>query len=178
MPVSTIQNASLASGVPGRANLPTGSVLQVAQTVLTTTTSTTSGTFVDITGMSASITPTSSSSKILVLVDAKFSASSASAGSFIKLLRGSTDIYVGTSVGSSVAAGYGFMPNGAGNFFYGLAQMSSNFLDSPATTSSTTYKLQWYTYSGGTCYINQTGSDGVAYNPRTASSITLLEIAA
>jgi hypothetical protein len=163
----------MAVTINGSGQLP----VQVVQTVVTTPVSTSSTSFVDITGMTATITPTSASNKILVLVDGKFSASTASAGSFIKLVRNSTDIYVGTSVGSSVACSYGFMPNGANVFYYGQAQMCQQFLDSPATTSATTYKLQWYVYTGGTCYLNQSAYDGVAYNPRTASSITLMEVA-
>jgi hypothetical protein len=151
--------------------------VQIVQTVVTTPTSTSSTSFVDVAGMAATITPLSSSNKILVLVDGKFSASSASAGIFVKLQRNGSDIYVGTSVGSSVACSYGFMPNGANVFYYGQAQMCQQYLDSPATTSAVTYKLQWYAYTGGTGYLNQSGYDGTAYNPRTASSITLMEIA-
>ena len=66
MAISTIQNASLASGVPSAAKLPAGSVLQVVSAMQTTSFSTTSGTFTDI-GLSASITPTSATSKIFII---------------------------------------------------------------------------------------------------------------
>lgn len=163
----------MAVTIQGSGQLP----VQIVQTVVTTPVSTASTSFIDITGMTATITPKSASNKILVLVDGKFSASSASAGIFIKLQRNGSDIYVGTSVGSSVACSFGFMPNGANVFYYGQTPMTQQFLDSPATTSAVTYKLQWYAYSGGTGYLNQSGYDGTAYNPRTASSITLMEVA-
>ena len=60
-----------------------------------------------------------------------------------------------------------------------LQQVSLNFLDSPNTTSATTYKLQIINVGGRTNFVNRTGTDTDAQNfPRTASSITVLEVLA
>ncbi len=149
-----------------------GKILQVVQTVKTDTFSAASTTYTDITGLSASITPSSSSSRILVIVDAKLSNSGADS-SMLKLLRGSTDIYIGDAASSRTrtSTSSGFTSNEIYNtlVFY---------VDSPSTTSSTTYKTQIRS-SSGTAYLNRSSTD--SDNPlyaRTASSITLLEVAA
>jgi hypothetical protein len=153
---------------------PTGSVLQVVQTVKTDTFSTTSTTLVDITGLSVTITPTSASNKILVTVDLHIGYS-IYAG-IVYLLRGSTKIYAGDG-GLSRCGLYSNVYASPGNV---LIPVTTTFLDSPATTSATTYKLQTATYGGGTQYINRTG-DNINESTRdglTASSITVMEIKA
>ena len=158
-----------------KATLPTGSVLQVVSTTKTDAfTSSATGAFTDITGMSASITPTSSSSKILVLSSATCSGQSSVSGSIIRLVRGSTAIDVGDAAGSRSQA-----TTNAYQLDSGQSEcISINFLDSPATTSSTTYKLQ-FRIEGGTFYFNRSQSDGDNSGVgRFASTITLMEIAA
>ena len=177
MPVSTIQNASLASGVPSAAKLPAGSVLQVVSTTKTDTSSTTSTTYSDIAGLSASITPISSSSKILVLYS--IAASDDINSCCIQLVRGSTVINIGTS-------GTGSRNNCTLGSYYTYTDLNSQaiyggtFLDSPATTSSTTYKFQFKVgIAGGTAYINRTFNNAdLGYTVCLPSSITILEIAA
>ena len=149
-----ITTGSSGQSIP-KAALPTGSVLQVVQ-VGNDGSSTTSTSFVD-SGLQASITPTSSTSKILVTVSGVCRAISQRGG--FALVRGSTQLF-----------GYQEV-NGA------LAQMpySFTYLDSPATTSSTTYKLQFATAaSGGTFQINDVGS----LTSGNRNYITLMEIAA
>jgi hypothetical protein len=168
----------LASGqsIP-RAALPTGSVLQVVNITKTDVFTTTSSSFVDVTGLSASITPTSASSKILVMVSFCFSANSGSGYPQTRMLRDSTAVYVGTDVGSRTPAL---------NLTYGYAQdqgfitpAAAQFLDSPATTSSTTYKIQTRNTAGNTVRIGATGDDtNDQTRIRAASSIVLMEIAA
>jgi len=168
----------LASGqsIP-KAALPTGSVLQVVNITKTDVFTTTSSSFVDVTGLSASITPTSASSKILVMVSFCFSANSGSGYPQTRMLRDSTAVYVGTDVGSRTPAL---------NLTYGYAQdqgfitpASAQFLDSPATTSSTTYKIQTRNTAGNTVRIGATGDDtNDQTRIRAASSIVLMEIAA
>jgi len=154
--------------------LPTGSVLQVVQTVKTDTFSTTSGSLTDITGMSVSITPTSATSKILVQYFIGEIGPGNDEALGIALLRGSTVIGAGATAGSrtltSTAAVYA---NDRG------APQAFCFLDSPATTSSTTYKLQIYVNGGNTVHVNRssTDTDSTTY-ARTASTITAMEIAA
>jgi len=157
-----------------RGTLPTGSVLQVVQTVKTDTFSTTSGSLTDITGMSVSITPTSATSKILVQYFIGEIGPGNDEALGIALLRGSTVIGAGATAGSrtltSTAAVYA---NDRG------APQAFCFLDSPATTSSTTYKLQIYVNGGNTVHVNRssTDTDSTTY-ARTASTITAMEIAA
>ena len=145
---------------------PAGSVIQVVQGTKTTGSSTTSTTFVD-TNLSASITPSSASSKVLVLVAQSYmhyQNTNATREFYINLLRGSTQIYIKycTSAGGTGASGY----------FYGCLDGSIVYLDSPATTSSTTYKTQYKASSGANdtnIFISSNDS---------SSSIVLMEIAA
>lgn len=155
--------------------LPTGSILQVVQTTKTDTFSTTSASLVDITGLSASITPRSSSNKVLVLVDLHIGYSTYAG--IVHLLRGSTKIYAGDGGISRC----GLYSNAYSNSpEYTLIPVTAVCLDSPATTSSTTYKLQMATYSSGTQYVNRTHTDIAesTRDGRTVSSITLIEVAA
>ena len=169
-----ITTASSGQSIP-KAALPTGSVLQVVQgTPKSDTFSTTSTTLVDITGLSATITPTSSSSKILVFVDLHIGYS-IYAG-VVHLLRGSTKIYAGDG-GLSRGGLYSNVYASPGNV---LIPVTAVCYDNPATTSATTYKLQTATYGGGTQYVNRTGDDinESTRDGRTVSTITLMEIAA
>ena len=137
-----------------------GNVIQVVTANLVTVATTTSTSFVD-TGLTASITPSSASSKVLVLVTASGLEKPSLTGESVSLslVRGSTNIFGQTNIMYSPTAM---------NFVLGS---SMSYLDSPATTSSTTYKLQFRGRQGGTVKINQD-------NNYDYSSITLLEIAA
>jgi len=151
-----------------------GAVLQVLQAVKTNTFSIASSTLADITGLSVTITPSSASNKILVIVDLHISYS-VYAG-IVHLLRGATKIYAGD--GGLTRCGL------YSNIYYGgsghtLLPVTATFLDSPATTSATTYKLQTANYGNGTQYVNRTGDDISNETNRdglTASSITVMEI--
>ena len=156
-----------------KAALPTGSVLQVVQATKTDTASTSSG-FAD-TGLSASITPTSATSKILVMVS--LGGVSGNNTSFkAKLVRDSTSIYVGDAAGSRPQAS----AQGQTSNDYSVQSMTFSYLDSPATTSATTYKVQFGGNGSTTVYLNRTARDSNSANEdaRTASSIILMEIAA
>ena len=151
-----------------------GRILQVVQTAKTDTFSTTTtGSYVDITGLSVSITPTSSSNKILVFFNTNVSASDVCS---VQLLRGSTPIFNGDSGGGSrfqaTVDGVAVV-NGDK-----VAPVSAMYLDSPSTTSSITYKIQVRNLSG-TVTVNKPLNDSDAsYTARTASSITVMEVAA
>ena len=174
MPLTQVQGQMiLASGqsIP-KAALPTGSVLQVVSTTKTDTFSTSSTSYVDITGLSVSITPSSATSKIYVVLSIS---GSESAGWGYQLVRGSTAICIGDSGGGSRRQASGGMSVRDTN---GVNNGSVSYLDSPATTSSTTYKVQMYVPSS-TGYINRTFGDvDAAYTIRSASTITVMEIAA
>jgi len=140
-----------------------GQVVQVfKQDAFTTSTAA----WTDVTGLSASITPSAASSKVLAMV--KVTGSNSSLDSSIRLLRGSTEI--GVSTAGSSYNGFGKM-NG---YNYSSFLMGVDYLDSPATTSATTYKVQVYN-TGGTTYINRAPIDATF---GTVSSITLFEILA
>jgi hypothetical protein len=148
-----------------------GAILQIVQTVKTDTFSQAGSTFGDITGMSASITPSSASNRVFVFVDLNVGSSGNIAQ--LQLYRGATLIYVGDAAGSRrqvFAAAYDSDPNT-------LTKATVMFLDSPATTSSVTYKLQGATDSAGTFFINRTSNDTNSITgTRGASTITLMEV--
>ena len=150
-----VTSAKLNSGVA------LGKVLQVVQTVFTGAKSTSSTSLVDVAGASVSITPSSASNKVLVFIHANDSqkGNDSAVSGTMALLRGATQlIQLGGQIGYTGAANY----NNVGT-------VSAMYLDSPSTTSSTTYKLQFSTNSGNTFYINA--------NSNTDSMITAVEIA-
>lgn len=180
MPVSTIQNASLASGVPSASNittgtlpkaqLPAGSILQVVQGVQTayqSYASSNSDTFSDVSGFSATITPSSTSSRILVM----FSTTVGNERMYLRLVRGSTAIAIGDAAGSGQRA---TVFNGA----QAGTSPSYQFVDSPNTTSATTYKVQIGGETGKTFYIGAGFAPTNSTYPTVPSTIILMEIAA
>ena len=168
-------------GVITDANLPAGSVLQVVQTVKTDTFSSNStSTFVDITGMSVAITPSNASNKILVMYSLCSSVVDGGFAMWCRLVRDSTDIAQGTPSGNIISATTGALSaSGAAN--YPVYVQNMTFLDSPATTSATTYKLQGRGWNGvaGLFYVNRSASEANSINyARLVSTITAMEIAA
>jgi hypothetical protein len=161
---ATITNSGTATGF--------GKVLQVVQTVLTTTTSTTSTSAVDISGLSLSITPSSASNKVFILVDMALSESTANNLVAWNLVRNSTNLAVGTSSATFQQTGVAINDVTTGGNM--LLKQSTQYLDSPSTTSATTYKIQWKT-SGGTIYINRRATDTYM---SVSSMITAFEIEA
>jgi hypothetical protein len=154
-----------------KAALPTGSVLQVVQTTKTDTFSTSSTSKTDITGMSVSITPTNSSSKILVIASINYGGTDYNY--YCDLLRGSTVLNAPSS-GSNPCT---ISLCGITTTTYQILSGGISFLDSPATTSSTTYKLQIACQSSGTFYLNRSARDG-ANDSVCSSTITVMEISA
>ena len=167
----------IAAGAIEKSDLPAGTVLQVVQSNVsgsmgTPYFSTTANGLVD-TGLSATITPTSSTSKILVLVNAciRVVGTSTDGGTGFGITRGSTTVWSGSSVQLLNSVGASTSIDSIQNI---------NYLDSPATTSSTTYKFQVnrYTNNGGsTVYLNFNYSSGGAISA-DISTITLMEIGA
>jgi len=158
-----------------RGTLPTGSVLQVVSAAKTDTFSTTSTSYVDITGLSVSITPSSSSSKILIMFSGQFTSVTAVNSAGIQLTRAASAIFIGDASSSEVRATAMAYGNNADSQYSG----SFSFLDSPATTSSTTYAIQLRCNSAGTAYLNRSSnSNGTSTDFRTSSSITVMEISA
>lgn len=170
----------------------TGSVLQVVSTTKTdtfTSSSLSTGAESDVTGLSASITPASTSNKILVMTNVVGSAYYASnawhLGSFAyKVYRGSTAVGIGDAASnrsrvSSAITGDIYTPS---LDYYTIGFAGAMLLDSPSTTSSTTYKVTLVNAIGRalahTMYVNRQANDGdSSANPRATSTITLIEIA-
>ena len=159
-------DSTTATGIKWAAPAGGGKVLQVVSTTYATQVQNFTTTYAD-TGLTLSITPSSATSKVLVLVSQNFWAgrNDVAVGVFARLMRGATEILPkwpvqseGTRVGGS--------PLVMGS------EMGLSYLDSPATTSSTTYKTQFklvYTDVGGW---------GSSANYQATSSIVLLEIGA
>ena len=163
----TLTNKSIAAtqltGTIAAAVLPAGSVLQVVNVVKLTSFSTTSTSYVDITGLTASITPSSTNSKILVLVTLARGGSNVGA---INLLRGATNLLQPTTVQSYSSSSTNYSASD------GVAPAPIICLDSPASVSSVTYKCQIKTNTG-TIYIGNRSSADM----EMVSTITLMEIA-
>ena len=148
-----------------------GSVLQIQSSVSTDASTITGTSYADIPLMTATITPTSTSSKILVQVSfGAMGSSGASHGCLMKLFRGSTEIGQGASANTHNVCMQNYLP--ATNSYWSISHM---FVDSPSSTSSLVYKMQWaMTGSGETFYINRRGIDNYA---RLSSTFLLTEIA-
>jgi len=155
-----------------------GKILQVAVGTKVDTSTFSSATYTDLTGLTATITPTSASSTILCMVMIGMVDTSAADFINFKIVRASTDLTTGTAAGSRTvsAASYGAQGGGGNN---GKA-LSMQAVDSPASTSALTYKVQIQTgIAAITAYINRSVTDGDAVGyPRAASTMILMEIGA
>jgi len=141
-----------------------GNVIQVISATITDKLSTTSTSYVDVTGLTVSITPSRSSNKILILGSVNYSVSLTTQNTFIRLVRdglsignGADDICFGGRMGTTA----------------GVQTGSINYYDSPATTSTVVYKFQFRNFTSSTSRINQRGDTGGGYS----SHITVMEIA-
>jgi hypothetical protein len=149
--------------------------VQIASSTKTDTFTTTATGWLDVTGLSVTITPTSSSNKVMVFGRLTGMGTSNVSRMQVRLVRDSTAISVGDAASLRLQV--------SGNEFYvgdADAVLGSTvfFLDSPSTTAATTYKLQVRNgNSAGSIFVNRTQNDGdFAYTPRVTSSITVMEI--
>jgi len=148
-----------------------GKILQVVSQNLTTQMSTASTSYVD-SGLTASITPSATSSKILIMINIGVSIDGDHNG-YLKLLRDSTEINSGS--GGDNNSLFGVNGNSTASRYAPMME-ACTFLDSPSTTSATTYKVQVRSHNAGfTMYINRRSNDT---NFGVASNITLLEVEA
>jgi len=155
-----ISASALSTGTLAAARLPAGSVLQVVQSVRTASFVTTSTSFV-ATGLSASITPTSATSKILIFTHTITDNGANGRTALVTIYRGATDLGGGNE-------GFG----GASSDTGGSTRSSFDicFLDSPATTNATTYAMYTRSVNGGTIEVPPYDA--------AKQTITLMEIAA
>ena len=161
------------------AGVPTGGgggIIQIKQAVKTDTFSHLNEAFADITGLSVAITPTSSSSKIMIRYGGLIGSGSNRIG-HIRLLRGSTAIFIGDQGESNQARASSTCVQS--NTYY-VSAFGGEFLDSPSTTSATTYKLQIaagdqdYQVHVGRCH----GNSNEFSRSKTPSFITVMEVSA
>lgn len=146
-----------------------GHVLQVAGNSINTAL-TVSGTSFTDTGLTATITPASTSSKVLVIVNLGIVSTGVNDAVLFRILRGSTE--VGSGSGASTKNVLLQCWQNANNLFFSY---SNSYFDSPATDSSVTYKLQFaMTNTTDTGYVNRRASDNYG---RTSSNFTIMEIA-
>ena len=176
LPDGIVDTDTLAANAVTSAKLPAGSILQVVQGTFTSKTTTTSSTYVD-TGLSVSITPTSSSSKVFIMTSFLFGQTrdpvlAQNNMKTFTLVRGSTDIAPGNS------RFFAHQDQASGNINWAEQTQicAINFLDSPSTTSATTYKLQMKTdFSGTEIYFN-TRANGNG-DHQGSSTIIAMEVA-
>ena len=156
-----------------------GKILQVVQASKANTTSTINqDSFTDL-GLSASITPTSTSNKVLVLVSIGRVCCNTSSLRLcpFRILRDATAIGVGDAAGSRLQSNFVISDSPDNNYGQGGAYQ---YLDSPSTTSATTYKIQWTGQAGETWYLHRSTSNtdnSDTINTRSASHIILMEVA-
>ena len=157
-------------GVITDANLPAGSVLQVPTQALTYTQFTTTSTsFADWTGMSVTITPLSTSSRILIFAHCNgIFSGTAGNNPLLRILRDSTVV--------GVMSDYASYNGSNGN--NGCGTVSLTLEDSPNTTSAITYKIQYRSDNGGLVFFNvNDASSAQLLAESTNSTLTLMEIA-
>jgi hypothetical protein len=162
-------DSAQATGIKWAAPAAGGKVLQVVQATYSTSTTSTSTTYAD-TGLTLSITPTVNTSKILVMVSlpAESGSTGQDAGGATRLMRDSTAVF--TPTGSNFTESFYAFTGGSGS--YGALMQTYSYLDSPATTSATTYKVQFKTFNtGNSRYLRICGQSAQA-------SIIAMEIGA
>ena len=160
------------------ANLPAGSVLQVVSTALTTTFTTTSTTYVAVTGLSAVVTPASVSNKLLITGFISLNATSSDCAGAVAIDINGSKVGSATSVSSRTAShtGLGFTNTGS---IYRIHSVPFSFLHSPASTSAQTVAIHICNpdTSALTLYVNRSSDDTDAvWITRQISNITVMEI--
>jgi len=180
---ATIATADLADDAVTAAKIADavtfGKIGQIVQDTKTDTFSTSSGANspAALTGLSVAITPSATSSKILVMVNIGFvSQSGANHGSFF-LQRGGSNIFVGDAASNRPRATFGYGDHY--NDWVG-SPVSCCYLDSPSSTSEQTYSVAVGGNGSATMYINRShrDNDGTAEDGRQASTITVMEVLA
>jgi|TARA_R100000278_G_scaffold48943_1_gene41912 hypothetical protein len=154
-------------------------IVQIKSTTKTDTFSTTSTSQVDVTGFNVTITPSSSSHKILITGRMPFGRDNNNTGASMRLLRtvGGTSTEIGSGDASGDNRPSDMMELSTQNA-NNLNEAGINFLDTPSTTSSITYQVQIKSRDGSEVAVNRTGDNSnQVYNVLTSSTITVMEIA-
>jgi hypothetical protein len=165
---------AIAAGLSAAVNPGIGS--NVVQTVKTDTFTTTSTSYTTVTGLTATITPSSATSKIVVIAQVTHGlAGSATGYGHFRIAGGNTSGYIGDAASNRVRNVFG------GSVDVNLqASMPTGvmvFVDSPSSASPVTYSVEARQASAGTVFVNRSFGDADnAFNGRGASSITVIEV--
>lgn len=186
MPISQINTNSIANGAvvaadlaagAARANFGAGAVLQVVQGALTSQVIVTSTSFIDI-GLSANITPSATSSKILIMYGLQANGYTDNEYANIRLFRNSTNLLTGDADGNRTPS---FSTVGGISNFTSMVMSSGMYLDSPSSTSSINYSVRVRSYDASganSAYINRPlTKDDLSNCSSPCSTIILMEIA-
>ena len=169
---------AVAAGLSAAGNAGIGS--NVVQTVKTDTFTSTSTSFVAVTGLTAAITPSSDTAKVLVRAQVSFGLANQAGYGWWRITGGNAGVYIGDADGSRTRAVFG--GQAGTNFARDLIVATLVYLDEPATTSQTTYGIEVAAQLGGSAggaFVNRSQSDdNNAINARGASSITVIEVEA
>ena len=180
---ATITNSGTANNFGGG---KIGQVLHAIKTDRSSVTSTTTNAYAAITGLTQAITPAATSSKVLVMAYLSFHLATDSNGTLhFGIFRDSTQVGQGAADGSRNPSSVSFRsPADAADWYtYAIINTAFQFLDSPSTTSSTTYSIK---VSGGGTYtstiifngVEVPNGGGIDYQPAAASGITVMEVLA
>ena len=184
---ATITNSGTATNFGGG---KIGQVLHAIKTDRSSVTSTTTDAYAAITGLTQAITPAATSSKVLVMAYLSFHLAVTSNGTLhFGIFRDSTQVGQGAADGNrnpSTAAMRGMSASSSGGgvwYSYGIISQAFQFLDSPSTTSATTYSIK---VSGGATYtstvifngVEVPNGAGIDYQPAAASGLTVMEVLA
>ena len=149
-----------------------GKILQVVQATKTDTASVTGSSFSSV--FTASITPSSASSKVLVMAFLSVGGATSNYPN-IRLTKSSTVLLQGDTAGSRTRVTAMGNPGVAG----AMNALTINYLDSPSSTSALTYEIELASHSTGAVYLNRSGTDtDGATISRAASTLILMEVGA
>ena len=169
-------DAVVTSGILDTLAVPAGGILQVVSTTKTDAFSTSSTSYVDVTGLTVSVTPASATSKVLVSGHIQLNQISGGTIGIFQIVRDSNAIGIGDTASTRIRATGSYRP-GDLNSSSGSTQLAFQFLDSPSTTSATAYKIQLRTNTG-TIAVNTTDNNSDnAEDARAVSTITVMEVA-
>ena len=168
--VTYLKDTNQVQAYDGSAFTPIGSILQVVSTTKVDAFSTTSATLTDVTGLSVSITPFSSSSKIFITATLVTGHSVVNTQYEMDIARGGTPVSASTAGSSSNAMSGDRLTENASS----AMPASLQFLDSPNSTSSLTYSVRINRGAAGTVFVNRRSN---ANDFGFVSTITVMEVA-
>jgi len=171
-------------GADGSVVLPQGFAgglgTNVVETIKTDTFSTASASYTGITGLTATVTPSSATSKVLIIAQITYGITNSNGDGFhIRLSGGNTATYIGAAGSGQIQSVFGGRITSTDNRSTWALTATLVYLDSPAAVTATTYGAEVRCGVSGTFYVNRSSADEAsALGSRGASSITVIEVAA